>query len=172
MWNGARGSSLTRELPYLRRMARLTTGGNAADADDLVQETLLKAMANIDSYRGEAGLRTWLTQIMINIYRSEKRRDAVRLRYLERQPKDEPVISGQQTDVLEVKDTLEAMRALPEEQRMAIAAVAGGEMSYAEAAKAMGVKLGTFMSRISRGRAALRRMVDGEMATGHEETKK
>lgn len=143
-------------------MARLTTGGNAADADDLVQETLLKAMVNIDSFRGEAGLRTWLTKIMVNVHRSDKRRAAVRARYLEAQPKDEPAMPARQVDALEVSDTLDALRELPEDQRMAIAAVAGGEMSYAQAADALGVKLGTFMSRISRGREALRRRVDGE----------
>lgn len=169
MWNAIRGQSLTKELPYLRRMARLTTGGNAADADDLVQETILKAIARIDSYRGDAELRTWLTTIMINIHRSEKRRAAVRARYLERQPKGEPAAPARQVEKMEVVDTLAALKTLPEEQRLAIAAVAGGDMSYTQAAQALGLKLGTFMSRISRGRAALRRIVDGPDMPATEE---
>ncbi|MEM0943642.1 MAG: sigma-70 family RNA polymerase sigma factor [Pseudomonadota bacterium] len=161
MWKAGRGQSLTNELPYLRRMARLVTGGNAADADDLVQETVLKAISRIDSFRGDAELRTWLTSIMMNVHRSDKRRASVRARYLEAQPKEEPMMPARQVDKLEVSETLDALKRLPEDQRMAIAAVAGGDLSYAQAAEVLGVKLGTFMSRISRGRAALRRLTEG-----------
>jgi len=165
MWNAVRGPSLTEEIPYLRRMARLVTGGNAADADDLVQETLLKAMTRIDGYRGDASLRTWLTAIMMNLHKSEQRRAATRARYAEAQPRDEPAMPARQETKVEVVETLEALRGLPEDQRMALATVVGGEMSYAEGAEALGLKLGTFMSRVSRGRAALRRRVEGTEAT-------
>ena len=145
------------------------TGGNAADADDLVQETLLKAMSKIDSFRGDATARTWLTTIMVNTHRSERRRASVKARYMVEPAADaepiEPVAPARQESQIEVAETLAALRTLPEEQRLAIAAVAGGNMSYAEAAEALGVKLGTFMSRISRGRSALRRKVDGPDGT-------
>lgn len=160
-----RQPSLTDEIPYLRKMARLTTG-NAADADDLVQETLLKAMTKIDSFQGGASLRTWLTSIMINTHRSDRRRAAVRAEYLAHQsPADlerAQSVPARQEDRLEVLQTLDALSTLPDEQRLAIAAVAGGHMSYSDAAKAMNVKLGTFMSRISRGRSALRRRMEGQ----------
>lgn len=161
MFNAWRQPNLTAEIPYLRKMARLTTRGDASDADDLVQETLLKAMTSLESFRGEASLRTWLTTIMVNIHRSERRRAAHRDRYLASQPREEPAAPAQQEQRVEVAETLAALRDLPEDQRLAIAAVVGGEMSYAEASKALGVKLGTLMSRISRGRAALRRATEG-----------
>ncbi|MEO0681131.1 MAG: sigma-70 family RNA polymerase sigma factor, partial [Pseudomonadota bacterium] len=147
--------------PSTERVARLLTRGNAAEADDLVQEALLRALRSVDGFDGRASLGTWLTSILVNLHRSEKRRAAVRRRWLERQPRDEPAEPARQEQRLEVAQTLEALDGLSEDQRAAIAMISVGGASYAEAAEALGVPLGTLMSRIARGRAMMRRRLDG-----------
>jgi len=97
----------------------------------------------------------------VNLHRSERRKAAVRLRWLERQPKAEPAEPARQEQRLEVSQTLEALDALSDDQRAAIAMISVGGASYAEAAEALDVPLGTLMSRISRGRAIMRRRLDG-----------
>lgn len=150
------------QIPRLRRFARLLTVGDAAAADDLVQETLLRAIGSVDRWRGDAALGSWLTAILMNVHRSERRRAAVRQAHLDRQPREGLSEPPRQEQRMELKEALEALEALPEEQRAAIALVAVGNMTYAEAASSLGVKLGTLMSRISRGRAAMRRRLEGE----------
>ncbi|MEM6438776.1 MAG: sigma-70 family RNA polymerase sigma factor [Pseudomonadota bacterium] len=149
------------ELPRLRRVARVLTRGDAAEADDLVQETLLRALKAAEGFRGGSAVGTWLTSIMHNHPRSERRRAAVRRRWLDAQPKEEPSQPARQEQSLEVAQTLHALDALSEDQRAAIVMISVGGASYAEAAQALGLPLGTLMSRISRGRAAMRRAVDG-----------
>lgn len=148
-------------LPRLRRVARVLTRGDAAQADDLVQESLLRALRAADGFDGRSSLGTWLTSILVNLHRSERRKAAVRLRWLERQPKAEPAEPARQEQRLEVSQTLEALDALSDDQRAAIAMISVGGASYAEAAEALDVPLGTLMSRISRGRAIMRRRLDG-----------
>jgi RNA polymerase sigma-70 factor (ECF subfamily) len=156
--------ALEAEIPRLRRFARLLARGDGARADDLVQETLLKALGALDGFREEAGLGTWLTTIMLNVHRSEHRRQTRARAHAEREAQAgaiEPAEPARQEQRLEVEQTLAALDALPEEQRLAISLVSVGEMSYADAAQVLGVKLGTLMSRISRGRAAMRARLDG-----------
>lgn len=156
---------LAEQIPFLRRCARQLVGqGKVAEADDLVQDTLLKAIQSIDRFREGAELRAWLTTIMANTFRSERRREMVRRRHLERHDLVEPSIGPSQDDALEVKAVLDALAGLPPEQREVVALMAVEDIKYAEAAKMLNIKLGTFMSRIARGRSALRRMVEGKGA--------
>jgi RNA polymerase sigma-70 factor (ECF subfamily) len=157
------------ELPRLRRVARVLTRGDAAEADDLVQETLLRALRAADGFRGGSTVGTWLVSILVNLHRSERRRAAVRRRWLEAQPKQEPSQPARQEQSLEVAQTLQALDALSEDQRAAIAMISVGGASYAEAAEALGLPLGTLMSRISRGRAAMRRAMEGTGPEGSRE---
>lgn len=152
---------LAAHIPWLRRYARLLVGRDAHEADDLVQETLLRAIRSIDRFREGAELRAWLTAIMVNAFRSDRRRAATRRAWLAAQPGGEPATRARQVDRLEVQAVARALAALPPEQREAVALVALGDVRYADAAKALNLKLGTFMSRIARGRAALRRLLDG-----------
>ncbi|MEM1314070.1 MAG: sigma-70 family RNA polymerase sigma factor [Pseudomonadota bacterium] len=152
---------IAQELPRLRRVARVLTRGDAAEADDLVQETLLRALKAADGFRGASKVGTWLTSILVNLHRSARRRAVVRRRWLDAQPREEPTEPARQEQSLEVKQTLQALDALSGEQRAAIAMISVGGASYAEAAEALGVPLGTLMSRISRGRAAMRKAMEG-----------
>lgn len=155
-----RSGEIEAEIPRLRRFARALTRGDGAAADDLVQETLLRAIRSIDGFREEAGLGTWMTTIMLNVHRSDHRR---RTRESVGAPEAaaEPAEPARQEQRVELAETLAALAALPEDQRLAIALVGVREMSYADAARALGVKLGTLMSRISRGRAAMRARLEG-----------
>lgn len=159
------GASLEAELPRLRRFAR-SLARDRAEADDLVQETLLRALSRLDDLRDVDRLGAWLAQIMVNLHRS-RRRDAARRRaLLESRPPPVDQEPARQEGKLELDQTLAALARLPEEQREAVALVSLGGLGYAEAAEALGVRLGTLMSRVSRGRAALRAEMEGA-ATRH-----
>jgi RNA polymerase sigma-70 factor (ECF subfamily) len=162
MGRGRTEDEIAVELPRLRRFALVLTDGDSAAADDLVQETLLNALGAVDRFRGGSSLRTWLTSIMLNRLRSDRRREAVRRRWLASEPREEPLEPASAEERMELRETLGALAALPEEQRVAIALITAGNMSYAEAAEALGVKLGTLMSRVARGRAAMKARLSGD----------
>ncbi len=143
----------------LRRYALvLTRNGDAAE--DLVQETLVKAIAASDRWEPGTDLRVWMFRIMHNTHISERRRHQVRELAKPLLPK--PVDTTDPTMRIELQQVLDALDQLPEAQRQPIALIALQEMSYAEAASILDVPLGTFYSRIGRGRTALRRIL-GEL---------
>ena len=152
---------MTAHLRSLRRYA-LVLARNRADAEDLVQETLLRALAASDSFRVGADMRVWLFRIMHNVHVSAGRRAQTRAAYARAQADAEaPAQPASQHQRMEVQAVLDAMQALPEPQREAVALMAVEDLRYADAARILGVPLGTFMSRISRGRETLRQLVDG-----------
>ncbi len=155
-------SEVTEHTASLRRYALVLTR-DATAADDLVQETLLKAIAKADSWQPGTNLRPWLFRIMHNTHISDLRRAKTRSEAAPDLP--DPVVPDHQHTELELKQVLAALDQLPEAQRMPIILIALREFSYAEAAKALDVPLGTFMSRLGRGREALRGIVSG-LASG------
>ena len=141
----------------LRRYALvLTRNGDAAE--DLVQETLLKAIAASERWEPGTDLRVWMFRIMHNTHISERRRHQVREQAKPLLPK--PIDTTDPTIRIELQQVLDALDQLPESQRQPIVLIALKEMSYAEAAHALDVPLGTFYSRIGRGRIALRRIIE------------
>jgi RNA polymerase sigma-70 factor (ECF subfamily) len=141
----------------LRRYALVLTR-NADMAEDLVQETLAKAIAAADKFEPDTDLRVWLFRILHNTHISEVRKQQVRARAAVDLP--EPVFEPDPTLRLEVRQVLEALDQLPAEQRDPIVLIALEGMSYADAAKSLNIPSGTLYSRLGRGRAALRRMMD------------
>lgn len=148
---------LHEQVAGLRRYAMVLTR-NATDAEDLVQECLVKAIAAADTWDEEMDLRKWLFRILHNTHVSELRKLKVRREAQVDLP--EPVTEGDQARRLELKQVLDALDTLPEAQRAPILLVAVEGMSYAEAAETLGIPAGTFYSRLGRGREALRRMMD------------
>jgi RNA polymerase sigma factor (sigma-70 family) len=151
---------LTLHIAGLRRYAIALTG-NRHEAEDLLQETLTRAIAAAGSYRATGSLRAWLFSIMHNAFVSGLR---------ERRPVDDPdgiemSTPAPQLAALEVRDVLAALARLPEPQRAALSLIALEEFSYEEAASILGIPLGTLMSRLARGREALRRTLSGEPPT-------
>lgn len=141
----------------LRRYALVLTRNRDA-AEDLVQETLVKAIAAADSWDRDSNLRVWLFRIMHNTHISTVRKAKVRDAAKPDLP--EPVDRTDPTLRVQLNQVLDALDQLPEAQRRPIVLIALQEMSYAEAASALDLPLGTLYSRLGRGRAALRRILD------------
>ncbi|MFN7003044.1 MAG: sigma-70 family RNA polymerase sigma factor [Roseinatronobacter sp.] len=151
-------SELHDHIGSLRRYALVLTRDSVA-ADDLVQETLVKAIDKADTFQPGSDLRPWLFRILHNTHISALRREKTRQDAAKDLP--DPIARECQDTQLELKQVLSALNQLPEAQRNPIILVALREMSYAEAARVLDVPLGTFMSRLGRGREALRQIVNG-----------
>lgn len=138
----------------LRRYALVLTR-NRHDAEDLVQDTLTKAIASAQSWQPDSDLRPWLFRILHNTHISNLRK--LRVRQVAAVDLPDPVMPETQSGHMELKQVLQALDDIPEAQRKPIMLVALEDMSYADAARSLNVPLGTFMSRLGRGRAALRK---------------
>lgn len=147
------------EIPRLRRYARALLGDRAA-ADDLVQDTLERAWTRFAQWRAGSDLRAWLFSIMHNLRVDQLRRPALPTETLDEVAGQVPT-RPTQSDQLEVMDIESALRQLPEDQREVLLLVGLDDMSYAEVASALGIPLGTVMSRLSRGRERLRQIMAG-----------
>lgn len=147
-------------IPRLRRYARALTG-DASAADDLVQDALERALVKQNLWREGTDLRAWLFTVMHNVFVNQVRSAAVsRTVQLDDDAlADRP--QPQSTDRLEIRDLDAALQALPEEQRAVVLLVGLEQMTYDEAACVLEVPIGTVMSRLSRGRERLRRLMQG-----------
>jgi RNA polymerase sigma-70 factor (ECF subfamily) len=146
-------------IPRLRRYARALTG-DASAADDLVQDALERALVKQSLWREGTDLRAWLFTVMHNAFVNQVRSAAVsRTVQLDDALADRP--QPQSTDRLEIRDLDAALQALPEEQRAVVLLVGLEQMTYDEAARVLEVPIGTVMSRLSRGRERLRRLMQG-----------
>ncbi len=148
-------------VPPLRRYARALTR-NADYADDLVQDCLERAIRKQALWRPTAPLRAWLFRILLNIYRNDMR--GRRRRPISVPLDTIPEVSGTapaQPGRVALAETARALELLPDEQRTALLLVALEGLSYAEAAQALDIPQGTLMSRVGRGRAALRKLTEG-----------
>lgn len=142
-------------LPRLRRMAR-ALAGNAADADDLVQLALERALARADQWRPDGRVDAWVFGILRNAWRDELRARARKQAVFVAEEAGLSVGEAGVERHVEALSVAEAMARLPPEQREAVALVLVEGMRYAEAAHVLGVPEGTVTSRLSRARAALR----------------
>jgi len=151
---------LERHIPALRRFAWALTR-RSDDADDLVQDCLERALARHDTFRRAGAQRAWLFAILHNLFVSGRRRAARRpLVPLEDAP--EPAREAGQEHAVSARQMLAALDQLPEEQRAVLLLIGVEDLSYEDAARALGIPVGTLMSRLSRGRERLRRIVAGE----------
>ena len=152
-------------IPGLRRFAQALLRGDRERADDLVQDTLERALSSWRLRRAESELRGWLYTILYNRFLSDRERRKRRsacdaLTEIE----DElPGVEGGQHSALEYRDFLRAFATLPVEQRSVLLLVAVEDLSYEEAARVQGVPIGTVMSRLSRGRERLRRLTGSDV---------
>ena len=150
-------------LPRLRRFAASLTG-NLTDADDLVQDTVERALKNLHRWQAGTRLDSWMYRIAQNLWI-----DAVRSHRLRRVVDGDPPEAAVAIDgarVMEAKltfaDTCRALAALPEEQRVVVALVLIEGLSYREASEILQLPMGTVTSRLARAREALSRSVFGE----------
>ena len=146
-------------LPRLRRYARALVN-NRDDADDLVQDTLERAWAKASLWRGVADMRAWLFSIMHNLHVDGVRRPKLHTVTMDDDTPEVPV-APTQGERLAVLDLQAALDLLPVEQKEILLLVALEDMAYAEVAQALGIPIGTVMSRLSRGRERLRGLMQG-----------
>lgn len=148
-------------IPRLRRYARALTGERSA-ADDLVQDTLERAWTKLHLWRTGSDLRAWLFTIMHNVHVNQVRsKSSAATLPLDDDMPDSPV-RPTQADMLEVRDIDTALKRLPVAQREVVLLVALEHLSYQETADALGIPIGTVMSRLARARERLRVMLAGE----------
>ena len=146
-------------IPRLRRYARALVGDRAT-ADDLVQDTLERAWTKLHLYRRGTDLRAWLFTVMHNVHVNRVRA----ARSTDQLDDEMPELAQRprQGDSLLVRDLDRAIVRLPVEQRAVLLLVTLEEMSYEEVARALGIPIGTVMSRLSRAREKLRVMMSGQ----------
>ncbi len=150
-------------LPHLRSLfgAAYRMTGNAHDAEDLVQETFLRAHRALDRLEPGTNARAWLHTILQRVRTDAFRRGQRRPRTVELSGEG-PAVAPQQNALASGHEELErALAALPEAFRTAVVLRDLQELSYAEIAQSLGVPAGTVMSRIHRGRALLREALAG-----------
>jgi RNA polymerase sigma factor (sigma-70 family) len=154
-------SGLEREivelLPRLRRLAR-ALARDVADADDLVQLTVERALTRNDQWRAGTRLDSWMFRIMKNAWIDETR--ARRRRFAVLAPAEEGEHigddgAGAMETRLAAGEVERAMARLPEDQRIAVALVLVEGLSYKDAAEVLEIPPGTLTSRLVRGRTAL-----------------
>jgi len=145
-------------IPNLRRYARALVGDRDG-ADDLVQDTLERAVRKFHLWR-PGDLRAWLFSIMHNVFvnqlKARKIGPSVEI--------DEETIAAHVPTVTstDVMDLERGLAKLAPEQREVVLLVALEDMTYADVSRALGIPIGTVMSRLSRGRERLKRVMEGE----------
>lgn len=144
-------------LPRLRRYARALTG-DAASADDLVQDTVERGWSRIGQWRPDGDLRAWLFGIMHNLHVDQLRRAPPPAMELD----DGDLAAAPSASALEVRDLEQALQRLPPAQREVLLLVALEDMRYEDVAATLGIPLGTVMSRLSRAREHVRRLMAGQ----------
>lgn len=149
-------------LGPLRRYARSLTR-DESQAEDLVQDTLIRAYERRGSFRAGGNLRGWLLSILHNTFIDGRRRQIAEDSRLEQAVVlAETAAPPEQEGRVRLQQVREAFLALPEDQRAVLHLIAIEGLSYQEAALALGIPVGTVMSRLGRARVALRAFEAGE----------
>ena len=151
-------------IPALRAFA-WSLSHNSADADDLVQDTLIKAWTHREKFEPGTNLRAWLFTILRNTYYTavvRRRREVA-----DEDGKHAASLSAGPTQdwSVAVHSLQDALRRLPDEHREALILVGAAGLTYEEAAEICGCALGTIKSRVNRARARLLRLMDADDAS-------
>ena len=169
----AASSQITADLlsviPNLRAFA-VSLCGNLDRADDLVQETLVKAWSNIGSFVEGTNLRAWLFTILRNIYYSEYRKRRREVADPDGTFAAKLATAPAQSSHMDLLDFRAALQQLPGDQREALILIGASGLSYEEAAGICGCAIGTMKSRVNRARSRLAEMlsITSGMEFGHD----
>jgi len=149
-------------VPSLRAFA-ISLCGNVDRADDLVQETLLRALANINSFQPGTNMSAWLFTILRNHFRSEYRKRRREVEDADGSYADTLKSHPEQHGRMEFTEFKTALNQLPADQREALILVGASGFSYEEAANICGCAVGTIKSRVNRARTRLAELmsIDG-----------
>lgn len=147
-------------IPHLRAFGR-SLSGNRDTADDLVQETLLKAWAARARFHAGTSIRAWTFTILRNLFLSQMRRARFKGEWDDLTAERTLAAPAGQDGAVHLSDLHRALMLLPQTQREALILVGAGGFAYEEAADICGVAVGTIKSRVARGRAALEEILSG-----------
>ncbi len=150
---------LVQHLGAMRAFAMSLTG-NSALADDIVQDTIVKAWTKIDSFEEGTNLRAWLFTILRNTFYSHYRRAVREVSDTDGEHASRLAQKPDHDGRLQMRDFNRAFRNLPAEQREALTLIGAGGFSYEEVADVCGVAVGTIKSRVNRGRIRLSELLD------------
>jgi len=158
-------------VPSLRAFA-ISLSGKSDRADDLVQETLLRALANIDSFQPGSNLSAWLFTILRNLFRSDYRKRRREVEDAEGSYSKTLKSQPAQSSHLEFEEFRTALEKLPQDQREALILVGASGFSYEDAAAICGCAVGTIKSRVNRAPSKLSAMlyVEGAEDFGPDST--
>lgn len=146
-------------IPHLRAFGRSLSGSRDV-ADDLVQETLMKAWAARDRFQAGTNMRAWTFIILRNHFLSQMRRSRFKGEWDDLVADRMLAAPAGQDKQIELADLQRALLQLPSSQREALILVGAGGFAYEEAAEICGVAVGTIKSRVARGRAALEQLLE------------
>ena len=158
------GDNILTEIPRLRRYAYVLLRDQVA-ADDLVQDSLERALSRQNLFQPGTNLRAWLFTIMHNLHVNaviKARRASPASNTDDIADSHRCAVEPSQSDHLMLRDMERALGALSEEQRSVVLLVGVEGLSYAETAAVLDVPVGTVMSRLARGRNRLRSLMNGE----------
>jgi RNA polymerase sigma-70 factor (ECF subfamily) len=154
---------LAQVIPHLRAFGRSLSGSRDL-ADDLVQETLLKAWAARKRFQAGTNMRAWTFIILRNLFLSQMRRARFKGEWDEITASKMLAAPASQDRHVELGDMQRALLHLPQPQREALILVGAGGFAYEEAAEICGCAVGTIKSRVARGRVALENLLtDGKL---------
>jgi RNA polymerase sigma-70 factor (ECF subfamily) len=150
-------------VPSLRAFG-ISLCGNVDRADDLVQETLLRAIANIESFQPGTNMSAWLFTILRNLFRSEYRKRRREVEDADGSYAETLKTQPEQTSRVEFEEFRVALNKLPDDQREALILVGASGFSYEEAAEICGCAVGTIKSRVNRARTRLSHLLSIDTA--------
>jgi RNA polymerase sigma factor (sigma-70 family) len=148
-------------IPAMRRYSLLLLGGQE-DADDLVHDTLLRALERLDTKRTDGDARPWLFATMNKLFVSRLRKARAGHSAGVENSHGEPSSAPAQEIGLLLRDLVRAVSKIPPEQRVVLLMVSLEDYSYADVADVLGIPVGTVMSRLSRARERLRQIQRAE----------
>lgn len=151
-------NDLLRATPNLRAFA-ISLTNNVDRADDLVQDTLLRAIANIDRFQPGTNLNAWLFTILRNLFHSEYRKRRREVEDADGSYAARLAVRPEQGGCLDLDDVRRALDRLSADQREAVLLIGASGFSYEEAARICGVAVGTIKSRVNRARTRLADML-------------
>lgn len=148
-------------IPQLRAFGRSLCGSREM-ADDLVQETMLKAWAARKRFQAGTSIQAWTHTILRNLFRSQMRRTRFTGEWDDAKAEEILSAPANQDQYMQLSDLQRALLQLPAAQREALILVGAGGFAYEEAAEICGCAIGTVKSRVARARTAVERMLTGQ----------
>ena len=153
--------AMLRELPRLRAYAAGLTG-SISEADDLVQDALLRIWRFREAFSPGTNLSAWMFQILRNEFFTQRRKPRLPTETIEASPARAVATLPSQEWQMRYRELLEALPRLPAQNRDALLLVVAGGLSYEDAARSSGCDVGVFRGRVYRARAQLAEMTDYE----------